>query len=303
MITLTPTQLNALYQRHMDWYPPVNNPVTAPQFVDNLAAIEDQFDLILLDSYGVLSRGAETFPQAIEAMQRLREKGIAFRVVSNDTTVNASNAEAKYRDRGFDFSADEVLTSLITTERFLQGHGDLSHVAVIAPEVHTADASLAGATKLVETKGVIPDHITTLLFLTGAGWDMTLQNAMVESANGRQFTLWIGNPDVGAPVGELLIPTPGYYLADFVARAGQVDKPVLLGKPDLCIFNAALEGFETIDPKRVLMIGDTLYTDVLGGNAMGFATLLLMCGVYEGSDPFDVINSTGIAPTFIAPTL
>ena len=51
------------------------------------------------------------------------------------------------------------------------------------------------------------------------------------------------------------------------------------------------------------MVGDTLYTDILGGNAMGFKTLLLQCGIYQHENIDRIIACSGISPTYIAPSL
>ena len=51
------------------------------------------------------------------------------------------------------------------------------------------------------------------------------------------------------------------------------------------------------------MVGDTLYIDILGGNAMGFKTLLLQRGVYQNEDILEVISRAGINPHYIAPAL
>ena len=53
----------------------------------------------------------------------------------------------------------------------------------------------------------------------------------------------------------------------------------------------------------VLMVGDTLYTDVLGGAAMGFSTLLLESGIYKSVGVESAVAEAGIVPDFVAPHL
>ena len=130
-----------------------------------------------------------------------------------------------------------------------------------------------------------------------------MQKNLLHSAQGRQFKLVLGNPDVAAPSGDHLVATPGYFLAEFVEKTGQQDKPKLFGKPDLSMFTTAMQRFGITDPNKVLMVGDTLYTDILGGNAMGCKTLLLQCGIYRYQAINQVIAQTGIRPCYIAPSL
>ena len=303
MVELTPEILNQIYAKHMDWYPAIKNPGNDPEFINGLADILDQFDLILLDSYGVLCRGNTPVEGALEAIALMRENSQSFCVVSNDTMTNKAVAAEKYQKRGFDFQASEVLTSLDITDQFLDTVTDPERYGVIAPLEHPSNDRLEGMVRLNGCNGEIPEQVDILLFLTGAGWTAKMQESLVKSGQGRQFQLVVGNPDIGAPNGQHIVATPGYFLADFVERTGQTAKPLLFGKPDSSIFMEAFQANTKVAPSSVLMVGDTLYTDILGGNAMGFKTLLLQCGVYKGQDISEEINKAGIVPDFIAPNL
>lgn len=303
MVELTPQILNQTYAKHLDWYPAINNPDNGSEFVNGLTGILDQFDLILLDSYGVLCRGNTPVEGALEAIALMREQNKSFCVVSNDTMTNKAVASEKYQKRGFDFKAGEVLTSLDITDAFLETIAEPECYGVIAPLEHPSNERLASMVRLNGCNGEIPEQVDTLLFLTGAGWTLKMQESLVKSGQGRQFKLLVGNPDIGAPNGQHIVATPGYFLADFVERTEQTEKPVLFGKPDSSIFIEAFQSATKVEPSRVLMVGDTLYTDILGGNAMGFKTLLLQCGVYKGQDITEEIHKAGIVPNFIAPNL
>lgn len=303
MVELTPEILNQAYARHMDWYPAIKNPDNGPQHIHGLVDILDQFDLVLLDSYGVLCRGNTPVEGALEAIALMRENNKSFCVVSNDTMTNKAVAAEKYQKRGFDFQGKEVLTSLDITDAFLETISNPERYGVIAPLEHPSNKRLEGMVRLNGCNGDIPEQVDTLLFLTGAGWTAKMQESLVKSGRGRQFRLLAGNPDIGAPNGERIVATPGYFLADFVERTGQTAKPMLFGKPDSSIFMKAFQSTTKVVPSKVLMVGDTLYTDILGGNAMGFKTLLLQCGVYKGQDISEEISKAGIIPDFIAPNL
>jgi len=51
------------------------------------------------------------------------------------------------------------------------------------------------------------------------------------------------------------------------------------------------------------MVGDTLHTDILGGQSMGFKTLLVESGIFMGQDSVSWMQKTGITPDFVAPTI
>ena len=308
MIEINLSILNQCYARRMNWYPPVNNPESAPVRVGGIEEILGQFDLIMLDSYGVLCRGATPIEGAVDAIAMMRRHNKALCVVSNDTMTNKAVAAEKYAARGFDFSGDEVVTSLDITESWLKTINNPECWGVIAPEAHPSDELLKGMVRLNSRNGVIPDEVDSLLFLVGGmGWTAEMQANLMASAKGRQFTMALGNPDMGAPYfidGKIhLGATPGYFADSLVEETGQQATPDLFGKPGETIFRTVMERHGITDPSRVLMVGDTLYTDILGGNAVGCKTLLLECGVYRGTDIEQAIADAGIVPDFIAPHL
>jgi glycerol 3-phosphatase-2 len=73
-----------------------------------------------------------------------------------------------------------------------------------------------------------------------------------------------------------------------------------IGKPHPDIFHLALRkaNYRGIG-KRVLMVGDTLHTDILGGQSMGFDTALVTGqGASHGLELNSAIAHTGICPDF-----
>ena len=50
------------------------------------------------------------------------------------------------------------------------------------------------------------------------------------------------------------------------------------------------------------MVGDTLQTDILGGNKFGLDTVLVLSGNTLPKDAENRITSTGIVPTYICDT-
>jgi ribonucleotide monophosphatase NagD (HAD superfamily) len=80
-------------------------------------------------------------------------------------------------------------------------------------------------------------------------------------------------------------------------------KFIRFGKPDSQIFMFAWEYIIQQNPgmtkKDILMVGDTLHTDILGGNKFGLDTVLVLTGNLLPDDHEARIFATGIAPTFI----
>ncbi len=80
------------------------------------------------------------------------------------------------------------------------------------------------------------------------------------------------------------------------------------GKPHAPVYESCLEGLAPVDRERVLVVGDSLRTDIGGANAAGLESLLVaagihrdeMCGAGDAPDAGKiaaVVARAGIAPT------
>jgi len=64
-------------------------------------------------------------------------------------------------------------------------------------------------------------------------------------------------------------------------------------------YDLVRESFPGVGKKDILMIGDTLTTDILGGNKFGLDTMLVFTGNTLQRDAELRINSLGIVPTYV----
>ncbi len=77
----------------------------------DLSDIADRYDAFILDAFGVLNVGATPIPGAVARMAQLRAMGKRLIVLTNAASYTRAEALAKYRALGFDFTADEVVSS------------------------------------------------------------------------------------------------------------------------------------------------------------------------------------------------
>ncbi|MGY4625407.1 HAD superfamily hydrolase (TIGR01459 family) [Bradyrhizobium sp. USDA 4486] len=98
------------------------------------------------------------------------------------------------------------------------------------------------------------------------------------SAAARRLPMLCANPDLTMFSAERLIPAPG-ALAKFYETLGS--RVIYVGKPHAPLFDAVLERLGYPDPRRVLMVGDSLDHDIAGARGAGMLTLLLTSGVHR----------------------
>jgi ribonucleotide monophosphatase NagD (HAD superfamily) len=82
---------------------------------------------------------------------------------------------------------------------------------------------------------------------------------------------------------------------------------IRFGKPDPMIFSKAfhlaLAENPRLSKRDVLMVGDTLWTDIQGGNKYGIDTALVLSGTTLEKDYHALISATGIVPNYVCDSI
>ncbi|MDT0684277.1 HAD-IIA family hydrolase [Roseicyclus sp. F158] len=262
----------------------------------NLGEIAAEFDLILLDAYGVLNVGETPIPGAAERIADLRAQGKPLMVVSNSAGYPKRRMMQRYAKLGFDFSPAEVVTSreallaeLATAPRRHWG-------VMLTPEPGDDELQAHDIVFLGDVRAEY-ERAEGFLLIGADGWTETRQALLTASLRARPRPVCVGNPDLVAPREGGLTQEPGHFAHRLVDEAGVTSE--FVGKPFRGIFDLALARHAG-KPSRVLMVGDTLHTDILGGAHMGFATALVTAdGSLSGLDVSGAIASSGIVPDFV----
>lgn len=79
-----------------------------------LADIADEFDVFLLDAFGVLNIGEAAIPGTPERIKALTAAGKRVLVVSNAAGFPHQALMEKYSRLGYDFAPEDVITSRVT---------------------------------------------------------------------------------------------------------------------------------------------------------------------------------------------
>ncbi len=137
------------------------------------------------------------------------------------------------------------------------------------------------------------------MLVGSGGWTPLRQGLLAKALRDRPRPVVVGNPDIVAPRETGFTLEPGF----FAHRLADIDgvHPAFFGKPYPDIFDLALARISPAPPPdRILMVGDTLHTDILGGNQMGFRTALVTgYGALKGMDIQRACDLSGIYPDFI----
>jgi len=140
------------------------------------------------------------------------------------------------------------------------------------------------------------------VLLSGNDWTPGRQSLLADALRRRPRPVLCGNPDLVAPRETGLTLEPGFHAHALQDATGVA--PVFYGKPFPDAFAIAARRIaQDTPPHRIAMVGDTLHTDILGGAARGWRTILVRAhGLLKDLDHRALIRRTGIVPDFIVET-
>lgn len=264
----------------------------------NFMDIVAPFDLILFDAYGVLNSGETAIPGAAATVAALRSAGKCVAVISNSAAYPKANMMARYVSLGFDFAETEVVTSRDVLLKQLRREPHRRWGVMLNPDVGLGDLTAFDVVVLTDAPEAY-DQVDGFLLIGADGWTERRQALLEATLIRTPRSVLVGNPDLVAPRESGLSLEPGWFAHRLADATGVA--PVFFGKPFPEIFELAMARFNgLISPKRVLMVGDTLHTDILGGHHAGFATALATShGSLMVLDVESSVEASRIAPDFI----
>ncbi|WP_324668368.1 HAD-IIA family hydrolase [Geochorda subterranea] len=239
----------------------------------------------IMDLDGVVYRGSEGLPGAVDFFERARRRGDAVVVVSNNSRPTVDDYVRRLARLGIRVEPEEVISSATAAADYLLRQGVRGPVMVIGEEGLYQALREAGLTTVPAGPGAAGADVAAVV----AGLDGRFDYAKLDAACQaiRRGARFVGtNPDVTVPAeGGRLQPGCGSLLAAIAACSGV--QPVVVGKPhrpimEMAIQRLAARGVTTT--QAIVVVGDRLDTDVAAARAMGLSSALVLTGVSSRED-------------------
>ena len=268
---------------------------------ENLEEIADLFDAFLLDAFGVLNVGDAAIAGAAQRVQMLKDMGKQVLVLTNGACFPAEKALKKFLAFGVPLELTDIVSSRAALAAAIPQLAESGFWGVMS--THNSQVETFGIPwRRLENDCSTYDAASGFLLLSTLEWTDSQQMLLRESLAKVARPILVGNPDIVAPRGSHLSLEPGYYGHKLGSELKI--KAKFFGKPFANIYDLAFSRLPDIDPSRVVMVGDTLHTDVLGGAAYGIKTVLVTDhGLFSGYDYKKFIKQSRIVPDFIIPTI
>ncbi|MFB6152413.1 MAG: HAD-IIA family hydrolase [Haloarculaceae archaeon] len=246
---------------------------------------------VVLDLDGTVYTSGTPIPGAVEAVERLRERGISVLFCSNNPTKTPAKYVDRLREMGIEADERDVLPASTVTRDYLREH-------------HPADPTyLVGEPSLAEYlrgagQELVDDPSAAAAFVVS--WDRTFDYGTMQAAldgiDGE--TAFLGtDPDRVVPTDDGEMPGSGAVIGA-VARTVGREPDRVLGKPAPEVATAALDRLG-VDAADCLVVGDRMDTDLAMGRDHGMKTALVCTGVADRGD----VPGSGVEPDYVLDSL
>ncbi len=273
--------------------------------ISSFANVIQQYDAIFFDAFGVLKNYNGLIEGVAETIYKLHNDQKQIFILTNDSSRSPFELAKRYQQQGIDLITEEnMISSGMLAREYLQLKIKKGTIAYLGTKNSAHYVENLGLPTLPISE-VQPENfsdISALVLLDeeGFNWESDLSKS-INLLRHKNIPVVVANTDRTYPVSNnqinIAIGGIANMLEDIVGK-----RFIRFGKPDVPLFIYAYEKLSSIKsiPKdKILMVGDTLHTDILGGNKFGIHTALVLSGNTLPDQYHFLINTSGIIPDYV----
>lgn len=248
--------------------------------LSGLSTLAVHYDAYILDLWGVIHDGTVAYPHAAETLQRLKEAGKQTILLSNAPRRTHDLIEGMQRMDLPRALYIDILSSGEAINIEMRSRRDPFYAALGRRCWHLGPDRDHSVFDSLDVELVATPEEATFVVNTGP-WEFYESVADYEARllRCRRYDLPMvcANPDYVVIREGRRVMCAGALGARYEELGGRVS---YRGKPDPAIYDLCLERLGSPDRGQVLIVGDTLETDIAGAAAAGIDAALVTCGIH-----------------------
>lgn len=231
-------------------------------------------DVLLADLDGVVYAGPTALPYAVESINRA-QRSIRVGYLTNNASRTDEAVASHLTALGLSVAPEDVVTSPQAAMVVLAGLVPAGSTVLVVGGAGLVDELTKAGFSVTRSA---EDHPAAVVqgFAPEVGWVHLAEAAFaLQAKTGEAELPWVAtNTDWTIPQERGIAPGNGTLVSAVHTAIGRL--PVVAGKPEKAIFDAAVARFGAASP---LFVGDRLDTDILGAQRAGMPSALVMTGI------------------------
>lgn len=260
------------------------------KFLDFWRRHREAYQALLFDIDGTVATGRTPLPGAIELLAELRRDGTPFSALTNDGNNSPEEKSRILRSGGVDLAPAEIISCGAALDELVAERGWRGKTFFQLGDLGNPSYAEHAGLLVCRDEAKIDDCFGVLNGEAYYDWHNHMQAAINFFRRHPDRPYVVPNPDSywpGKP-GYLGVGAGGQarFICGMLREMGVEIEPVYLGKPCAPIYEHALHTLARRFPAmgapdcgRILMLGDSLASDIKGGKACGMQTGLLLTGI------------------------
>jgi len=281
--------------------------------IDGLSNIIDQYDVFILDQWGVMHNGHNGYTHAIRCVEKLYQEKKNMIIISNSSKRKETTIKGLSK---LGYNSEHFIEVITSGEMIWQSLVNKSYPFTSKLKkncYHIYNQSMSDGRSF--TKGLedfnFVNNIKEANFILACTPFVEFNTIdyvpLLTEAIEKKLPFICANPDfetVKNNSNKLEI-CMGTIAELYKSLGGEI---FMLGKPKIDIYIESTKKILNLDKSRVLAIGDSINHDIQGAKIFGVDSLLITSGIHQSFFDRDrskwkkniyQINSLGILPTFL----
>lgn len=268
----------------------------------NVSKIIDAYDTVILGFRGVVADGKAIKPDVINTLVNMKKKGMNIVLLSN-TAKRVESVVRFLHENKVPLAAFEAIVTVgeIMHYKLKAKQDEFAHIGNKYYRIggKSYNGVFSGLTDYQEVNTLAQADFIYIEEIEQATDTIEKYIPILEHAASLNIPLiCVGNDTSTYSDGEIVLGA-GALAEQYAVLGGKI---ITLGKPDAKLFAYAIDGLPNIKKEKIVVIGDSVQTDIKGAQLLGVNSILISKGVHvnflgEGYIP-DVTKTRELSSNF-----
>jgi len=254
------------------------------KYIQGIKNIIDNYEVFILDQWGVMHDGKTGYPHAIECVNHIKSRNKKLIIISN-SSKRKKNSIDRLPFLGFDTNLfEEVQTSGEMIWRAialsLQKYGKNLKKCFYMFDENDENASIyIEGLNHIEFVKSISDADFILACTPYSNFKPLDYIPLLQKAYEKNILMFCANPDFETVEKN----SNNIFCMGTIAQLYEDigGKIVILGKPNKDIYSEATRTLNNIPKNKIIAVGDSIFHDIKGANNFGIDSILITSGIHS----------------------